>query len=135
MKRAAIAVTETLAPAAHAAAAAGATVAAATPAAPASDLRALRRRLTGCTAQETVLADFLEDDLREAQGSLSSLTAWVGSVNGALRDRAASRHDLLALALAEGPLEDLEYLHATVLSLRRRLAQIAVRLPTPPSSP
>jgi hypothetical protein len=130
VKRAAIAVTETLARAPTAAAATAAATAGA-----GSDLRALRRRLTGCTAQETVLADFLEDDLREAQGSLASLTGWVDSVHGALRDRAASRHDLLALALAEGPLDDLEYLHATVLSLRRRLAQIAVRLPAPPSSP
>jgi hypothetical protein len=139
VKRAAIAVTETLAPARAparaspaAAPAAPPAAAGAAPVAPApSELLALRRRLAGCTAQEAVLADFLEDDLREAEGALTSLTAWVGGVNGSLRDRAASRHDLLAMALAEGPLDDLEYLHATVLSLRRRLAQIAVRLPAP----
>jgi hypothetical protein len=117
----AVAVTETLASSQAA------------PAAGADDVRALRRRLASCTAQEAVLADFLEDDVREVQGALAAVGAWMGAVGGALRDPTASRHDLLDLALAEGPIEELEYLHATMLSLRRRLAQIAVRLPAPSS--
>ena len=91
----------------------------------------LRRRLVGTTAHEAVLADFLEDDLREAQGALASLTGWVASVAEALGDPRATGRELLALAAGDGPFEDLEYLRTTALSLRRRLAQLAVRLPEP----
>jgi hypothetical protein len=101
------------------------------PLATAQDLNALRRRLAGAgaAAQEAVLVDFLEDDLREAEGALGVVTDYVASIESALRDARVGRKDLLALALGGGPVEQIEYLTTTLASLRRRLAQIAVRLP------
>ncbi len=101
------------------------------PLATTQDLDGLRRRLAGAgaSAQEAVLVDFLEDDLREAEGALGIVTDYVGSIENALRDPRAGRRDLLALALGGGPVEQIEYLSTTLASLRRRLAQIAVRLP------
>lgn len=101
------------------------------PRATAADLMALRRRLRGATAQEAVALDFLEDDLREAEAALGAVTDWLGGVEEALRDPRAGRRDLLALAIGGGPLEKIEYLGAMVASVRRRLGQVAGRLPEP----
>jgi hypothetical protein len=93
------------------------------------DLGALRRRVTGLTTREAVLADLLEDDLREAQGALSDVAAWLAGADRALSDPRCGKGDLLALAGGDGPLERLAYLETTVCWLRRRLGQLAVRLP------
>jgi len=93
------------------------------------DLAALRRRIAGATAAEAVILDFLEDDLREAEGALGEVTDYLGAVEEALRDPRAGRRDLLALAAGRGPVERIEYLAAMLESLRRRLGQVALRLP------
>jgi hypothetical protein len=94
-----------------------------------ADLAALRRRLAGATAQEAVVLDFLEDDLHEAEAALGAVTDYLGAVEEALRDARAGRRDLLALAAGCGTGEKIEYLGAMVESVRRRLAQVAARLP------
>jgi len=101
------------------------------PRATAADLALLRRRLSGATAQESVVLDFLEDDLREAEAALGAVTDYLGGVEEALRDSRAGRRDLLALAVGGGTAEKIEYLGAMVASVRRRLVQVAARLPDP----
>ncbi len=97
----------------------------------AADLDSLRRRLAdaGAAAREAVLVDFLEDDLRVAAGVLGTVTQYVEGIETALRDPSAGRRDLLVFARGGQPAEQIELLQTTVASLRRRLAQIAVRLP------
>jgi hypothetical protein len=95
------------------------------------ELAGLRRRLATYTTREAVLADLAEDDLSEARQALDALCGWMQALGGALRDPGSTRHALLALALAEEPLEDVAYLEATLLSLRRRLGAVASRLPGP----
>lgn len=97
----------------------------------AGDLEALRRRVarSGGTSREAVVLDFLEDDLREVQGALARINDYVARVDGALRDMRRGRRDLLGLAAAGGPMEQVEHLESTLASMRRRLAQVAVKLP------
>jgi hypothetical protein len=95
----------------------------------AADLAALGRRLAGGTAQEAVALDFLEDDLREAESALGSVTDFLDSVEQALRDPGAGRRDLLALAGGPGPARQVEVLGEVLENLRRRLGQLAARLP------
>jgi HPt (histidine-containing phosphotransfer) domain-containing protein len=95
------------------------------------DLHALRGTLAtaGAAAREQVAVDFLEDDLREAEAALAALRDYVAAVGSALRDARAGRRALTSLARDERPLEKLDELQATVLGARRRLAQVASRLP------
>jgi hypothetical protein len=100
----------------------------AAPAAGRFDLEDLRRRLPAATEKETVVLDFLEDDLREATEALGVVARYVGDVQVSLADPRLGRDDLLALALGRGPLEQLEYLSGVVGNLRRRLIQLSKRL-------
>jgi hypothetical protein len=99
------------------------------PRATAADLAALSRRLAGGTAQEAVALDFLEDDLREAEVALGAVTDFLASVEQSLRDPRAGRGDLLALAGGPGPTRHVEMLGEVLESVRRRLGQVAARLP------
>jgi hypothetical protein len=95
------------------------------------DLRALRGTLAvaGAAAREEVAVDFLEDDLREAEAALAALGEYVAAIGAALRDAGDGRRALLSLARDQRPLERLDDLQATVMGARRRLAQVAARLP------
>ncbi len=96
--------------------------------APEGAVEALRRRLSGSTAREHVVLDFLEDDLREARNALAAVAAYVANVEAALADGDPSQHRLLSLALGGGPGDRIEDLSSAVSSVRRRLAQVAVRM-------
>jgi endo-alpha-1,4-polygalactosaminidase (GH114 family) len=89
---------------------------------------ALRQRLAGTTAREHVVLDFLSDDLREARDALGSVETYVGAVEKALSDERSSQDRLMALAMGGGPIDQLEYLSTVLLSVRRRLAQVAARM-------
>ncbi len=89
---------------------------------------ALRRRLSGSTAREHVVLDFLEDDLREVRAALAAVVAYVANVESALADGDPSQQRLLSLALGVGPGDRIEDLSSAVSSVRRRLAQVAVRM-------
>jgi hypothetical protein len=89
---------------------------------------ALRARLAGTTAREHVVLDFLEDDLREARAALAALAAYVANVEAALSDGEPSQQRILAVALGGKPAERIEELSDAVASVRRRLAQVAVRM-------
>ena len=103
-----------------------------TPAGPApveSDpVEALRRRLSGKTAREHVVLDFLGDDLREARQALSVLQGYLGRIEAVLVDAEVSQEKLLALALGGGPVEQIDYLAEVLSSVRRRVAQVAARM-------
>ena len=104
-------------------------VEAAAPAAPPADpVEALRRRLAGQPAREHVVLDFLADDLREARQALAGVEAYLGRVEAALGDAAASQEQLLALAQGGGPAGQLDYLAEVLEGLRRRVAQVAARM-------
>lgn len=89
---------------------------------------ALRQRLAGSTAREHVVLDFLSDDLREAREAMEAVAAYVDAVEKTLSDDRTSQDRLMALAMGGGPLDELEYLSTVLLSVRRRLAQVAARM-------
>ncbi len=89
---------------------------------------ALRSRLADPTAREHVVLDFLEDDLREVRAALAAVAAYVANVEAALADGESSQQRFLSLALGGKPGDRIEELAAAVASVRRRLAQVAVRM-------
>jgi hypothetical protein len=112
-------------------AAAAAVVAPATPVEGNGDpgaVEALRHRLASSTARDHVVLDFLEDDLRETREALAAVAAYVANVEAALSDGAPSQQRLLSLANGRGPAERVEDLSSVLGNLRRRLAQVAVRM-------
>lgn len=102
--------------------------AAAAPAADEGAVDALRRRLASGTAREHVVLDFLEDDLREARATLAAVAAWIANVEGALAEGTPSQQRILSLALGGRPGQSIDELGSAVASMRRRLAQVAVRM-------
>jgi hypothetical protein len=91
-------------------------------------VEALRARLSGPTAREHVVLDFLEDDLREVRAALAAVAAYVANVEAALADGDPSQQRILGLALGGRPGDRIEELSQAVASVRRRLAQVAVRM-------
>jgi hypothetical protein len=91
-------------------------------------VEALRARLAGPTAREHVVLDFLEDDLREVRAALAAVAAYVANVEAALADGDPSQQRILGLALGGRPGDRIEELSQAVASVRRRLAQVAVRM-------
>ncbi|HSN15177.1 MAG TPA: hypothetical protein VLT61_11130 [Anaeromyxobacteraceae bacterium] len=89
---------------------------------------ALRSRLAGSTAREHVVLDFLSDDLREARDAMGAVAAYVEAVEKTLSDGRTSQDRLMALAMGGGPIDQLEYLTTVLMSVRRRLAQVAARM-------
>ena len=88
---------------------------------------ALRRRLAG-SAREHVVLDFLEEDFAEARAALAGVAAWMATVEGALASGDPSKQQILSLALGGRPGERIDELAQAVASVRRRLAQVAVRM-------
>jgi hypothetical protein len=91
-------------------------------------VEALRARLSGSTAREHVVLDFLEDDLREVRAALAAVAAYVANVEAALSEGEPSQQRILGLALGGKPGDRIEELSEAVASVRRRLAQVAVRM-------
>lgn len=91
-------------------------------------VESLRRRLAGASAKEHVVLDFLENDLRDTRLALAGLAAWLANVESALADGAAPGERLLSLAARSGPPERLDDLAIAVAGVRRRLAQLGVRM-------
>jgi hypothetical protein len=103
-------------------------VAAGPAASPADPVEALRRRLSGKTAREHVVLDFLADDLKEAREALGALQGYLGRIEGVLGDAEVSQQKLLALALGGGPIGQIDYLAEVLANVRRRVAQVAARM-------
>jgi len=105
-----------------------ATLATPAPTRRADAVESLRQRLAGTTAREHVVLDFLSDDLREARDAMAAVAAYVEAVEKTLSDGRTSQDRLMALAMGGGPIDELEYLSTVLLSVRRRLAQVAARM-------
>jgi len=103
-------------------------VAAGPAAVPEDPVEALRRRLSGKTAREHVVLDFLSDDLKEAREALGALQGYLGRIEGVLGDAEVSQEKLLALALGGGPIGQIDYLAEVLANVRRRVAQVAARM-------
>lgn len=103
-------------------------VAAGPAAVPGDPVEALRRRLSGKTAREHVVLDFLADDLKEAREALGALQAYLGRIEDVLGDADVSQQKLMALALGGGPLGQIDYLAEVLANVRRRVAQVAARM-------
>ncbi len=95
---------------------------------PCDPVEALRRRLSGKTAREHVVLDFLSDDLKEAREALSVLQGYLGRIDDVLGAPDVSQEKLLALALGGGPIGQIEYLAEVLANVRRRVAQVAARM-------
>jgi len=93
-----------------------------------SGVEALRRRLSGSTAREHVVLDFLEDDLREARTALAGVAAYLANVEAALGDEQPTPDRLLALARAIDPAARVDHLQNVLASVRHRLSQVSARM-------
>lgn len=91
-------------------------------------VEALRRRISGSTARDHVVLDFLSDDLREARTAIAGVAAYLSSVEAALAEELPSQDRILGLALGGGPMGRIEYLGEVLGNVRRRLAQVAARI-------
>jgi hypothetical protein len=89
---------------------------------------ALRQRLAAKSAREHVILDFLDEELRDARVALSGVAAWLANVESALSGEAPTQQQMLGLALGGVPLERVDELANAVVSVRRRLAQVAARM-------
>ena len=95
---------------------------------PGDPVEALRRRLSGQTAREHVVLDFLADDLKEAREALGALQGYLGRIEDVLGDPDVSQQKLMALAIGGGPLGQIDYLAEVLANVRRRVAQVAARM-------
>jgi hypothetical protein len=91
----------------------------------------IRRRLAGAggSAREAVLADLLEDDLDETAAALAALDRYLGIVRSELGAVRGDGRRLLALSALADPGPAVDRLDSTLAALRRRMAQLARRLP------
>lgn len=89
---------------------------------------ALRERLSGSTAREHVVLDFLEDDLRESRAAVAAVAAFLQNVEAALSAEEPSPEQLFSLARAVDPAVQVDYLQTVLASVRRRLSQVATRM-------
>ena len=95
---------------------------------PGDPVEALRRRLSGKTAREHVVLDFLADDLKEAREALGALQGYLGCIEEVIGDPDVSQQKLMALALGGGPIGQIDYLAEVLANVRRRVAQVAARM-------
>jgi hypothetical protein len=97
----------------------------------ARSLDPLRRWLqsAGGTSREAVLADLLEDDLDETAAALAALERYVDIVRAELCEVRAGGRRLLALTQRADPGPAVDRLDTTLANLRRRVGQLARRLP------
>jgi hypothetical protein len=91
-------------------------------------VEALRQRLSGRSAREHVVLDFLSDDLREVREALGHIQRYVQGIERAVADPRLTQDQLLSLALGGGPVDQLDYLGEMLTNTRRRLAQVAARM-------
>ena len=91
-------------------------------------VEALRRRLSGRSAREHVVLDFLADDLRELRDALGNVQRYVQGIERAVGDPGLTAQQLMSLAAGAGPVDQLDYLAEMLANTRRRLGQVAARM-------
>lgn len=90
-------------------------------------LGTLRRRIYGNGASDLVLADLLEDDLRQARVALHTLTDFLDETLETLGTPNASPADVIAASDTSEALKAVDELAELLPSVRRRLGQVALR--------
>ncbi len=91
-------------------------------------VEALRQRLSGRSAREHVVLDFLADDLREVREALGTIQRYVQGIERAVADPRLTPQQLLSLSHGGGPAEQLDDLADLLVNTRRRLGQVAARM-------
>jgi hypothetical protein len=98
------------------------------PVAEVDPVEALRQRLSGRSAREHVVLDFLADDLREVREALGNIQRYVQGIERAVADPRLTPQQLVTLSQGGGPAEQLDYLGEMLTNTRRRLGQVAARM-------
>jgi hypothetical protein len=83
--------------------------------------------LSGVDNVENLLL-FVDDDLRETALALGKIESYLVDTLGLLELSEITREQVQALASHAGVLDDLDHLCATLESLRRRMAKLALSL-------
>jgi hypothetical protein len=88
----------------------------------------LRQRIHGNGASDLVVAELIEDDLRQAQIAIQELASFVDGAVEAMGTADASPADLVDISDTGAALDACEKLESLLPSIRRRLGQVALRL-------
>lgn len=88
----------------------------------------LRRRIHGNGASDLVLAELLEDDLRQARIALQAVSGFLDDAVEVLGDPAASAARVVDASDPSAALQACEHLESLLPAVRRRLGQVALRL-------
>ena len=93
-----------------------------------SAMSVLRRRIYGNGASDLVLAELIEDDLRQARIALHRIHDFLDTAVTTLGEPDASPADLVDAADTTRALEACEELESLMPAIRRRMGQVALRL-------
>ena len=91
-------------------------------------LSVLRKRIQGNGASDLVLADLLEDDLRQARIALHEVAEFLDSTIETVGDPQASAASVITASDTTAALHAVDRLAEVIPGLRRRLGQVALRL-------
>jgi uncharacterized membrane protein YdfJ with MMPL/SSD domain len=91
-------------------------------------LSVLRRRIQGNGASDLVLAELLEDDLRQARVALHAVSDFLDDTLETLGAPSSSPAAIINASDTTAALEAVDQLAELMPSLRRRLGQVALRL-------
>jgi len=93
-----------------------------------SAMSVLRTRIHGNGASDLVLAELIEDDLRQARIALHRIHDFLDDAVAVVGEPEASPADLVDAADTTRALEACEELESLMPAIRRRLGQVALRL-------
>jgi kynureninase len=91
-------------------------------------MRVLRARIFGNGASDLVVADLLEDDLRQARLALSALSEFLDDTLSIVGDAESRPSQFVAVADTAEALQAVDRLAELLPAVRRRLGQVALRL-------
>lgn len=89
----------------------------------------VRARVADRASHETLLADFLEDDLRECRRALEEVDGWYDELLELLADPGTQAFRLIDHADDPAVLEQVEYLMTCLSNLQKRLRRVAAGTP------
>lgn len=93
-----------------------------------SALSGFRQRVRGNGASDLVLADLLEDDLRQARVAVRRLEGWLDETTRVLGDADVTARELVAVGDPAEAEDAVAALEALLPHLRRRIGQAALRV-------
>lgn len=93
-----------------------------------SSISVLRHRIRGNGASDLVLAELVEDDLRQARIALHAIEEFLDDAIDAVGCPTATPADLIDVSDTTGAMDACEALENLLPGIRRRLGQVALRL-------